>query len=134
MSPRQQRTNPLRKLIQDELDRKQWIPADLVRASGLSAQLISNLLNDERDQIDQMPKRETLSRIAYGLRIPEATVLRSAAAAWGIPLEGSDTRMSADDLSNDELLATLARRLGTQSATRRLVRAAHDPSPSDRRR
>lgn len=134
---RRQSMHPLRKLLWDELDRKQWAAADLARASNLSPQIISTLLNDSRDQLDQMPKRDTLSKLAWGLRIPESVVMRAAAAAWGVPLDTSDdARLTADDLSNEELIATIARRLGTSTVATRpeVLRAAHEPSRQQRRR
>jgi transcriptional regulator with XRE-family HTH domain len=137
MTARQRRgsIHALRKLLWEELDRKGWTPADLARASSLSPQLISTLLNDPRDVMDQMPKRETLSKIAYGFRIPESVVFRAAAVAWGVPVDGKpDDRLTADDLSNEELLATIGRRLGVVASGRAELRAAHEPSRTARRR
>lgn len=126
--------HPLRRLLWDELDRHKWKAADLARASGISAQTVSLLLNDDRDQIAQLPDRDTLVRIAYGFRIPEAVVFRAAAASWGVPIE-NPPRLTAEDLSNDEILTTLARRLGsTTRATRRIVQAASEPSAYEKRR
>jgi transcriptional regulator with XRE-family HTH domain len=116
------------------MDQRGWRPADLAKAANLSPQLVSQLLSDDREYIDAMPKRDTLRALAWAFRMDDALIYRAAAAAFGVPV-GNVTAPSPDQLSDEVLVAELARRLGlTASATRRLAVAASAPPKSERRR
>ena len=118
------------------MDKRGWRPVDLVRASGLSPQLVSNLLSDDRDYLDALPKRETLRSLAWAFHIEDAVVLQAAAAAFGVPL-GQVPAPGPDSISDEVLIAELARRLGLKAsvATKRLsVAAMRDPGRSEKRR
>lgn len=117
-----------RQLIQEHMDAKPWSQAELARASGLSAQLVSKLLSDDRDQIDQMPDRATISALADAFGIDESVVLIAAARAFGVPVE-SPSVSALGTSSNQEILDELQRRL---VAPRHLRAVARD-TPSRKR-
>lgn len=68
-----------RRFVQTELDARGWRQAELVRRSGLSRQLVSSILRDNRDYLGQMPDAETIEGLALGFDVPAETV-RTAAA------------------------------------------------------
>lgn len=125
----------LRRLITEEMDKRGWRPVDLVRASDLSPQLISNLLSDDREYIDAMPKRDTLRRLAWAFRVDDTVLYRAAASAFGVPM-GSVEAPRAEEISDEVLIAELARRLGIKAtAARRLtVAALQGPGKAEKRR
>lgn len=76
----------LRRFIQIEMDERGWQAKDLVKASGLSKQLVSQLLNDDREVLPQLPKTETLAALARafsGLSLGHVTTI--AVQALGVP-------------------------------------------------
>lgn len=76
----------LRRFIQNEMDERGWQAKDLVKASGLSKQLVSQLLNDDREVLPQLPKTDTLAAIARafsGLSLGHVTTI--AVQALGVP-------------------------------------------------
>jgi transcriptional regulator with XRE-family HTH domain len=74
----------LRRFIQDEMDARGWQPMDLVRRSGLSKQLISNLLNDDRDVLPQLPRTATLAALAKAFDLTTGHVTAVAVQALGV--------------------------------------------------
>lgn len=126
--------NALRALITEQMDGRGWKPAQLARASGLSPQLIHTLLTDDREVIDAMPKRETLAGLARAFGLGEAVLLRAAAQAWGVPVDGT-VEAGAGGLSNADLIAELEQRLDAKRPRRETVlRAAREPEQPPRRR
>lgn len=100
-----------RRFVQAELDARGWRQAELVRRSGLSRQLVSNLLRDDREHLGNMPDPATIAGLARGFGVPEETV--RAAAARAIVDYGDDGAPLALDLSTvstDALLQELRRR------------------------
>jgi transcriptional regulator with XRE-family HTH domain len=75
----------LRRFIQSELDNRGWQARDLVKASGLSKQLVSTLLNDDRDVLPQLPRTTTLEALASAFNVTTAHVTTVAVEALGIP-------------------------------------------------
>jgi transcriptional regulator with XRE-family HTH domain len=75
----------LRRFIQDEMDARGWQPRDLARRSGLSKQLISNLLNDDRDVLPQLPRTATLAALAKAFDLTTGHVTAVAVQALGVP-------------------------------------------------
>ncbi|MEU6582849.1 helix-turn-helix transcriptional regulator [Nocardia sp. NPDC046763] len=107
-----------RRFVQAELDARGWKQADLARKSGLSRQLISNILRDNRPNLGQMPEEATLEGIAQGFGIP-VDVVRTAAsrALTGFIDEGQPLRIDLGEVSTDALLAEIHRRIkGTNQA------------------
>src|SRR5882672_4536619 len=71
----------LRRFIQSELDNRGWQARDLVKASGPSKQLVSNLLNDDRDVMPQLPRTATLDALASAFGVTTAHVTTVAVEA-----------------------------------------------------
>lgn len=99
-----------RKFVQEEMDKRGWTAAELSRASGLSRQNLSRILNDDRDVLQRRPEPPTISALAQAFRYREDYVLSYVAEAMGF---SSDRVRIADAsaLSNEELLRVLAERL-----------------------
>lgn len=102
----------LREFIQKRMDTRSWAPADLARESGLSLQLVSQLLNDDRDVIANPPKASTVSGLARAFRVEESTVMRAAFAAMGYELDQTANVADLSSVPSSQLLRVLADRLG----------------------
>lgn len=105
----------LQRFIQEQLDTRGWRQADLVQRSGLSRAHVSKLLKDQGDLLKQLPDRETLDGIARGLGVRVELVLSAAVSALGVPPATLPLMLpSTESLTNDQLLAELARRLNEE--------------------
>lgn len=122
-----------RKFVQDEMDKRGWTAAELSRASGLSRQNLSRLLNDDRDVLQRRPEPSTITGFARAFRMTEDQVLSYVAEAMGFKL----ARIPVSDvsaLSNEELLRVLAERLsrgGTDEPAPDPAAAAPAPDRDD---
>ncbi|MGZ9830197.1 helix-turn-helix domain-containing protein [Tsukamurella ocularis] len=101
-----------RRFIQAQLDERGWRPADLARKSGLSKQLISDVLKDDRDHLGRMPNPSTISALARGFGIAEETV-RAAAARSLVDYsdDGTALTITLGEVSTDALLNEIRRRI-----------------------
>lgn len=96
-----------RRLVQSELDARGWQQAMLVRQSGLSRQMVSKILRDDRDHLGQMPDDSTMQALADGFGIPVDRVRKAAARSLvgytddGEPLTADLTTVSIDALLNE---------------------------------
>lgn len=102
----------LREFIQERMDTRSWAPADLARESGLSLQLVSQLLNDTREVIANPPKQSTVAGLARAFRVDESTVMRAAFAAMGYELDQTARAADLSSVPSAQLLRVLADRLG----------------------
>jgi transcriptional regulator with XRE-family HTH domain len=102
--------NAWRAYLQQQMDSRRWRQADLARASGLTRQHISGMMTDDRERLDDLPTRETVEKIAKAFGVSPGVVLRIAAEACGVPVDGL-LEVSVSDLSNDVLIEELRRRL-----------------------
>lgn len=94
-------------------------PAGLARASGLSPQHISQILNDDRDVMKQMPEDKTIDGIAAAFPGVTKTMVRTAAVrALGVPAADTPAMvLDLHDISVDMLLGEIRRRIeGNQNA------------------
>ncbi|WP_170931786.1 helix-turn-helix domain-containing protein [Brachybacterium massiliense] len=102
------------------MDKRGWTAAELSRASGLSRQNLSRLLNDDRDVLQRRPEPSTITGLARAFRMTEDQVLSYVAEAMGFkPARIPVSDVSA--LSNEELLRVLAERLSRGGT--------HEPAP-----
>lgn len=107
-----------RRFIQAELDARGWRQADLVRSSGLSRQLISNILRDDRPALGQMPEESTITSLAKGFGISADVVRRAASRALaGYSDSGEPLRVDLASVSDAALVAELHRRLAADTGT-----------------
>ncbi|MGN6413747.1 hypothetical protein [Flexivirga sp.] len=102
----------LREFIQERMDTRSWAPADLARESGLSLQLVSQLLNDNREVIANPPKASTVAGLAKAFRVEESSVMRAAFAAMGYQLDQTANVADLSSVPSAQLLRVLADRLG----------------------
>lgn len=101
----------LTRFIRSELDARSWKQVDLVRRSGLKAQVVSYLVNDKRDALVQRPDDETVDRLAQAFSCDREVVLAKVGEAMGIPVSGIVEVSGLQRASNAELLAEVSRRL-----------------------
>ena len=101
-----------RRFIQHELNARGWRQADLVRESGLSRQLVSSILRDNRDHLGQMPDAETIQAIATGFGVPQERVRVAAARSLADYIDdGAALTITLGDVSTDALLNEIKRRI-----------------------
>ena len=97
-----------------ELDKRNWGVSILSRRSGLSRTMIYNILGDKREQLRDMPHRETMQALAQALEITYEEIMIAAARAYGIPVGEPLVIATATGLSDAELVAELGRRLAAK--------------------
>lgn len=102
----------LRKYLQDGLDARAWQQADLVHASGLTRQRVSQMLSDDRTVLPSAPRRETLQALARAFRVSESTVTAVAFEAMGYDLEVVRSETDLSTATDEQLVLALADRLG----------------------
>lgn len=101
----------LRRFIQSELDSRGWQARDLVKVSGLSKQLVSNLLNDDRDILPQLPRTTTLEALARTFNVSTAHVTTVAVEALGVPgVNAPAVVHQIEEVDDEVLLRELLRR------------------------
>lgn len=101
-----------RRFIQKHLDDRGWKQANLVRASGLSRQLINKILNDKREHLGQMPDDSTMEGIAKGFGLPVEVVRTAAARSLaGYEDDGSALTLDLRGVHLDALLNEIRRRV-----------------------
>jgi transcriptional regulator with XRE-family HTH domain len=66
--------NKLRRFIESEMDARGWEPADLTRASGLSRQVVHNLLRDRRPRLAMQPRDATVAGLAKAFDVDEKEI------------------------------------------------------------
>lgn len=101
-----------RKYLQDGLDARSWQQADLMRASGLTRQRVSQMLSDDRDALPSVPRRETLQAIARAFNVRESTVTAVAFEAMGYDLAAVRREADLSTATDGQLVRALADRLG----------------------
>lgn len=102
-----------RRFVQEQMDEHRWRAADLARHSGVSKQVISTLLNDDREVLSRPPRKSTIKGFAraFGGADMEQRLWLRVAASMGLPL--GDEVLVADPgrLSNHDLVRELQSRL-----------------------
>jgi transcriptional regulator with XRE-family HTH domain len=117
--------NALRRFIQAELDSRGWQARDLVKVSGLSKQLVSNLVNDDRDVLPQLPRTTTLEALAHAFNVSTAHVTTVAVEALGVPgVNAPAVVHQIEEVDDEVLLRELLRRV--------VARDDGDPSAATR--
>lgn len=97
--------------IRERTDEKGWRNADLVRESGLSRQVVSKHLNDEREVIARLPDKATLEGFAKAFGVPVDFLIGKAVESLGLGYTSGDFVNSVATVHDRELLAELRRRL-----------------------
>lgn len=100
-----------RKLIQDEMDARQWQASDLARVSGVSKQVLSNILGDTREQLVQRPTDATVNGLARAFGLNPDAILAAVGEAMGLPVSRPVVIYDAARVSDDDLLRVLGERL-----------------------
>lgn len=100
-----------RRFIQQQLDERGWKPAELARRGGLNRQLISKILNDDREHLGQMPDESTMVGIARGFQIsPQQVRTAAARSLTGYSDDGHAIATDVRSLPTDVLIEELRRR------------------------
>lgn len=109
----------LARYVQGLMDQAGWRQADLARASGVSKEVVSNLLDKRRDGMTRPPAPETIAGIARAFpgRTNEQMLWLRVAQSMGLPVGTEVTVPDPDALTDQQLLDVLARRLAARSAT-----------------
>ena len=115
------RHDPLTTYLQQQLDERGWTVSDLARRSGLSRQAISKLMHRRPGAPVRFraPTEHTITAIARGLggRSTERALRAAVAESMGL-VDGDEPMVtSVHDLSDAQLVAELARRLGVIDGT-----------------
>jgi len=121
-----------RRFVQEQMDRRSWRQADLVRESGLSPQVVSRMLVDSRDSISQMPDDATVEGLARAFAVDRSVVLAAIGEAMGIP--STVVRADLDDVSLDDLMGELRRRAQGEQGDRNVGNAPKKQSGERRPR
>lgn len=100
----------LQEYIRGELDARGWRQADLARASGLSPQLVSQIMHTKRRKT--RIEESTVAGLvrAFGEQ-HEPVIRRKVVEAMGMDPSPVQFVRTVQDASDEELLAELARRL-----------------------
>lgn len=116
----------LRRFIQDEMDQRGWRPRDLARASGLSKQVVSLLVNDDRDVLPQLPRTSTLDALGRAFGVSTGHVTAVAVQALGVPdVSAPPVVHELASASDEELLRELLAR-----AEKRMESESQEPPPA----
>ena len=120
----------LRRYLQNGLDARGWAPAEFARRSGLTRQRVSQMLNDDRELLPQVPRRETLVAIARAFAVSESTVTAVAFEAMGYDLEAVRSEADLSTASSEQILRALADRLGIGADAEDVMGNAQHPAPT----
>jgi hypothetical protein len=102
--------NELGTLIEDRLREKCWPVARFTLESGVSAEVVANLLGPQ--QLDVMPDQPTLTRLSKALDVPYRQLVVAAGVACGLPKNQEDEpTFVLRFVTNQELINELRRRL-----------------------
>jgi hypothetical protein len=102
--------NELGTLIDDRLREKGWPVARFTLESGVSAEVVANLLGPQ--QLDVMPDQPTLTRLSKALDVPYRQLVVAAGVACGLPKNQEDEpTFVLRFVTNQELINELRRRL-----------------------
>src|SRR5690625_1832768 len=120
--------NEYKRFVQNELDRRNWKPADVTNNGGPSRQVMSNILNDDRDMLVQRPKQETIEALsrAFGIRVE--VILGHVAKAMGLPVNVE--ALSLDEISDDDLLDQVRKRM-QRGSSQHAEDSTRDPPPNE---
>lgn len=122
----------LARFVQERAQTKEWGPTDLARESGLSKQLCSNWLNDQRDKMPRLPAPETVAGFAKAFRVSREWLLAQAIESLGVGYEAGDFVNSVSTASDRELLEEIEERLkkrGGEHADGSAPNTPDDPGP-----
>ena len=101
-----------RALVEGEMTRRGWNSTQVASHSGLSKQLVSQIVNDERESLRMMPHRATVTSLADAFGIPANVIWVSIAQAMGLPIDTVPSVVrEVETASDDELINELRRRL-----------------------
>lgn len=119
----------LSRFISQALTARKMTPAEFARASGLSDQLVSQLLNAKAERMASMPKQRTIEGIARACNVPESYVVGIAIEAMGYDLGQARDTVDLSSLDDEVLLAEIGARL---AARREDVRNDERSAPTSR--
>lgn len=104
--------NAFQRFIRERMDERGWTAADLARASGVTKQTLSGILNDPRARLDRMPTERTTNGLARAFDVEHDVVLLAVGRAMGVPVDEPVAVVDVRQVATRDLLRELARRLG----------------------
>lgn len=105
--------------VKSEMDKRKWNQNDLAKKAGLTRQVVSAIVTDNRERLTNIPSDKTMDGLAKAFGVDPAVIRANVALAMGLPVEVK--RASTSDISDSELIMELSRRL---------EKARNDSSPS----
>ena len=120
-----------RRYISDGMSAHQWTSADFARASKLSPQHVSQLLNDSRESLPSVPKRETILAVARAFSTNESHVMTYVFEAMGYSIEDVRQGIDLSGVRSRDLLEALAARLPDEGEVDGTSTKPAGPKPGD---
>lgn len=120
--------------IRQQMDERGLRNQDVVGASGLSRQLVSKYVRDDRDQLARLPEKETVNGFAKALHVSPDFMLGKAIESLGLGYSSGDFVNSVATATDAELLEEIERRLserGGELADRSASTKGPDVGPAD---
>lgn len=105
--------NEWSRFIQERIDAKGLRNADAARRSHgkLSSQRLSQILRDPQEKLTKIPEEKTVQGVALALGVSEAECWLKIGVAMGLPLGKAVLTADARNLTDDQLVEELRRRL-----------------------
>lgn len=94
--------------VKSEMDKRKWNQNDLAKKAGLTRQVVSAIVTDNRERLTNIPSDKTMDGLAKAFGVDPTVIRASVALAMGLPVEVK--RASTSDISDSELIMELSRR------------------------
>lgn len=108
-----------RKIVDEQMKAGRMSQSELSRASGLSRQRVSQILNDDRERLVQVPDTATVEGLAKAFKLAPEVVWVAVAEAMGLPsFVVPPITHEVKDVDDAQLLAELGKRLDLEVTVR----------------
>lgn len=95
--------------VKSEMDKRKWNQNDLAKKAGLTRQVVSAIVTDNRERLTNIPSDKTMDGLAKAFGVDPTVVRANVALAMGLPVEVK--RANTSDISDSDLIMELSRRL-----------------------
>lgn len=121
----------LAEFLRRQATERGWRNRDLERESGLSKQLVSRYLRDDRDTLTRLPEKATIEGFAKAYRVSPEFLLGKAIESLGLGYTSGDFVNSVATASDRDLISEIESRLANRAATPARDRPALAVVPED---
>lgn len=97
--------------IRQQMDERKLQNRDVAQASGLSRQLVSKYVKDQRDALTRLPSKETIDGLAKAFNLSSEFLLGKAIESLGLGYTSGDFVNSVASATDNELLEEIGQRL-----------------------